>query len=158
MNNSKRILSFDVGTKTIGVATTDPLWLFAKPLSTVKRSQSIHDDLQTVAETYFNDYPPVAFVVGLPLYPDGKECKITPIAKGTANALKKNFPEIPVFMQEEQYSTKTAFENLNLFKKKNYRDEKDAGKIDAEAAAVILEYFMQKKEFRELKEEFLLDF
>ncbi len=153
MNNSKRIISFDIGTKTIGIAVTDPLWIFAKPLTTVRRNPSIHDDLQKIAETYFTEYPPAAFVVGLPLYPDGNECKITPIAKGTANALRKKYPEIPVFMEEEQYSTVTAFENLNIIKKKNYRDEKEAGKIDAEAAAVILEYFMQRKEFQELREK-----
>lgn len=148
---TSRIVSLDIGIKYIGVAVTDPMWNFPVVTGTVQRKQSIVDDLQRLSEM-LKGIDIAGFVVGWPLNMSGVEGKMTPIVKGFEKRLKELFPNVLFFHQDESQSSDEAVEIKNITPR-NYRKNKKSGVIDRTAAAVILQRFMETKEFKELKEK-----
>jgi len=149
---TKRVVSIDVGIKYIGLAVTDPTWLIPVPLTTVKRKESINDDLDRVVNE-IKDFEVAAFVIGYPFNTEGREGRMMPVVKGFERRLKERFPDTLFFSQDESFSTDEAVNLTNSSKK--YQKNKKAGKIDSAAAAVILRRFMETNEFRELKSKVL---
>jgi len=136
-----RIISLDIGTKTIGIALSDPLGIIATPLGTVRRGQAIADDIAALRELLKN-YEIARFVIGWPLKPDGTESENLPVVKGFEKRLMKEFPDIPVEHENELLSTRTARERISHDPKG--RADKQSGRLDAAAAAVILESYLGK--------------
>src|SRR4029450_7842377 len=66
-----RLMALDVGTKTIGVATSDALRMLATPLTTLKRGK-LAVDLAALAELV-KKHEIKALAIGLPLNMDGSE-------------------------------------------------------------------------------------
>src|SRR6476660_10573575 len=66
-----RLMALDVGSKTIGVATSDALRSLATPLTTLKRGK-LAADLAALAELA-RKHEAKALVIGLPLNMDGTE-------------------------------------------------------------------------------------
>ena len=60
------ILGLDVGERRIGVAITDPGESFSLPLRTIDRTDSLHDDLETIL-AIVREYGATAIVVGDPV-------------------------------------------------------------------------------------------
>ncbi len=149
---TKRVVSIDVGIKYVGLAVTDPTWLIPVPLTTVKRKESINDDLDRVVNE-IKDFEVAAFVIGYPFNTEGREGRMMPVVKGFERRLKERFPDTLFFSQDESFSTDEAVNLTNSSKK--YQKNKKAGKIDSAAAAVILRRFMETNEFRELKSKVL---
>ena len=149
---TKRVVSIDVGIKYVGLAVTDPTWLIPVPLTTVKRKESINDDLDRVVNE-IKDFDVAAFVIGYPFNTEGREGRMMPVVKGFERRLKERFPGTLFFSQDESFSTDEAVNLTNSSKK--YQKNKKAGKIDSAAAAVILRRFMETNEFRELKSKVL---
>lgn len=147
---TKRVVSIDVGIKYIGLAVTDPTWLIPAPYTTVKRKESISDDLDRLVEE-IKDFEVAAFVIGYPFNTEGREGRMMPVVKGFERRLKERFPDTLFFSQDESFSTDEAVDLTNSSKR--YQKNKKAGKIDSVAAAVILRRFMETTAFRELKSE-----
>ena len=146
---TKRIVALDVGIKFIGVAVTDPTWNFPVTLGSIKRKESIKDDLERLFQLLEN-FDIKAFVVGWPLNTSGEEGKMAPLVKGFERRLQEMFPGTPFYREDESFSTDEATEILKARNSTN-RAKKKSGKIDSAAAAVILKRFMDSKEFSELK-------
>jgi putative Holliday junction resolvase len=96
------IMGLDLGTKTIGVATSDPDRRLATPVETVLRKNFSADSkrLLLLAE----ERKAVAFVIGLPLNMDGSE---GPRAQST-RAFARNLAQvtsIPIALWDERLST-----------------------------------------------------
>ena len=66
-----RLMALDVGTKTIGVATSDVLRSLATPLATLKRGK-LAADLASLADLVAR-HEIKALAIGLPLNMDGSE-------------------------------------------------------------------------------------
>ena len=62
---TKRVVSLDIGMKFVGVATTDPTWNFPVIIGTLKRKDSIKDDLARLVEML--DFDIAAFAIGYPI-------------------------------------------------------------------------------------------
>ncbi|MGI6395168.1 MAG: Holliday junction resolvase RuvX [bacterium] len=152
---NKKLVSLDVGIKYIGVATTDPLWNFPVILGTLLRKQSIVDDLERLLEM-LEKIEVAGFVIGFPFTIDGSEGSISPMIRGFEKRLKELFPTLPFFRVDESFSSKEAIEIKNITGR-NYKKNKKSGKIDSTAAAVILQRFMETKEFENLKAETIFD-
>ena len=148
---TKRVVSLDIGMKFVGVAATDPTWNFPVIIGTLKRKDSIQDDLKRLKEML--DFDIAAFAIGYPMRSDGGEGSFMPVVKGFERRLKEIYPDIPFFGVDEFLSSKEAIEIKNV-KTKNYREKKRSGVIDSTAAAVILERFMDSVDFKKLKESF----
>jgi putative holliday junction resolvase len=131
-----RILAIDYGLKRTGVAVTDPLQIIASGLTTVP-THTIMDWLKT----YCQEEEVEAFVVGLPLYPDGNPAQISDEVDRFVVRLQSAFPDKPVHRQDERFSSVSAKQViLDSGIKKQKR--KDKALVDKIAAAIILEQYM----------------
>ena len=134
-----RLMALDVGSKTIGIATSDVLRMLATPLTTLKRGK-LAVDLAALAELA-KKYEVKALAVGLPLNMDGTEgprCQsvrqfVTNIANHGAAALAA----LPVVFQDERMST--AAVTRGMIDDYDMSRAKRAERVDAAAAAWILE-------------------
>lgn len=133
-----RIMAIDFGLKRTGIAVTDPLKIIASALITVPTGE-VFDFIKK----YCADEPVEAFVVGLPMYPDGNPAQIAPQADAFAAKLAKTYPDKKVYRQDERYTSEDAKRIiLNSGIKKQKRRDKTL--VDKIAAAIILEQFMQE--------------
>lgn len=97
-----RLLGFDVGTKTIGLATCDAGWSFATPLVTVARTK-FAADLAAVAAVVAKERI-AGLVVGLPLSMDGSDSPRTQSVRAFARSIDKPLG-LPLLLWDERLST-----------------------------------------------------
>ncbi len=134
-----RLMALDVGTKTIGVATSDMLRMLATPLVTLKRGK-LAVDLTALAELA-RKYEIKALAIGLPLNMDGTEgSRCQSIRQFAANIAAHGPPALaglPVIFQDERMST--AAVTRGMIDDYDMSRAKRAERVDAAAAAWILE-------------------
>lgn len=138
----RKIISLDVGTKTIGVAKCFADTQMVFPVCTLKRKSVKKDSIQ-IAEICKSELPSL-IVVGLPLLADGTEGRMARLARQIGVAVG-GLNQIPVVYQDESDSSLEAQERLNRSSKSS-RAHKDV--IDQEAAIVILERWLREGEAR----------
>jgi putative Holliday junction resolvase len=134
-----RILAFDYGTKRIGIAVTDPLQIIATGLDTIHPK-----DIVDFLKNYLQNEHVEAFVIGDPKQMDGTPSASAQHAKGFSTLLKKTFPNIPQHWIDERYTSKLAEETIRQSGLKK-SDRRDKERVDAIAATLILQYFMQQQ-------------
>ena len=134
-----RILALDVGEKRIGVAVSDELHMLARPLKTI-----IHSDLAgdvSALTALLTQYAVETLVVGFPRSLSGEEgpqaLRVKRYARGLATALP-----VPIVLWDERYSTVQAVEYLAEAGRRRRDARGDKGQIDAAAAAVILQDYL----------------
>ena len=132
-----RIIGIDYGTKRIGIATTDPLQIIASPLETVATPQ-IFDYLTQ----YFFTEEVERIIVGEPKKLDDTDGDILPQVRRFVERLNQLFPNIPVDMQDERYTSREAQRIIinSGIKKMKRRDKTLVDKI---SASIILEEWMK---------------
>jgi putative Holliday junction resolvase len=96
-----RLLAIDYGTKRVGLAVTDPQQIIATALDTVPAA-TVLDYLKKYVATE----PVTAFVLGMPRRLDGSPTDATPHVTGFARRLQQTFPEVPVHLVNEQFSSR----------------------------------------------------
>ncbi|WP_129717159.1 Holliday junction resolvase RuvX [Pedobacter sp. SYP-B3415] len=132
-----RIMAFDYGTKRVGIAVTDPLQIIATALDTVHPK-----DIIDYVRRYMEKEPVEAFVLGDPIQMDGNPSDSAQHVRGFSTLLKKAFPLIPQHWIDERFTSKLAHDAmLQGGLKKSDRRNKET--VDAIAATIILQYFMQ---------------
>ncbi len=134
-----RILAIDYGTKRVGLAVTDPLKIIASALETVHSK-----DVIVFLKTYLEIEEVEAFVVGMPVNLDGEDTNNTSHVKGFVKNLQKTFPDIPVHLHDERFTSKIALQAMILsgYSKK---DRREKGNIDKISAVIILQSYMEKE-------------
>ena len=134
-----RLMALDVGTKTVGIATSDLRRTLATPLTTLKRSK-LASDLAALAELATKHYVK-ALAVGLPLNMDGSEgprCQsVRQFVVNIANHGPPALAALPVVMQDERLST--AAVTRGMIDDYDMSRARRAERVDAAAAAWILE-------------------
>lgn len=134
-----RLMALDVGSKTIGVATTDALRMLATPLTTLKRSK-LAGDLVALADLA-RKHEIKALAIGLPLNMDGTEgprCQsVRQFATNIANHGPPALAALPIVFQDERLST--AAVTRGMIEDYDMSRAKRAERVDAAAAAWILE-------------------
>jgi putative Holliday junction resolvase len=134
-----RLMALDVGTKTIGVATSDVLRTLATPLTTLKRTK-LAADLTRLAELA-RKHEATALVLGLPLNMDGSEGPRCQSVRQFAANIAANGPpalaELPIVLQDERLST--AAVTRGMIEDYDMSRARRAERVDAAAAAWILE-------------------
>ena len=134
-----RLMALDVGSKTIGIATSDVLRMLATPLTTLKRGK-LAVDLAVLAELA-KKYEVKALAVGLPLNMDGTEgprCQsVRQFVTNIANHGPPALTALPVVFQDERMST--AAVTRGMIDDYDMSRAKRAERVDAAAAAWILE-------------------
>ncbi len=134
MTSAQNLLGLDVGAKRIGIARADTSTKLAFPLTTLEVNGNELAELTRLVK----EVEPVAIVVGHPRNQTGE-----PTAQ-TAEVIK--FSQhleafgVPVVFQDESLTSVIAEERL-LARGKVY----DKASIDAEAAAIILQDYIEEK-------------
>ncbi len=127
------LLGLDLGTKTIGVAVSDPDRKLAAPVVTIARARFASDAerlLELAAERRV-----VGFVLGLPLNMDGTEGPRAQATRAFARNLAK-LTALPIALWDERLST-AAVERVLIEADASRRKRKAV--IDQHAAAYILQ-------------------
>ena len=128
---SRTVLSFDFGTKSIGVAVGQEITGTASPLAALKAQDGV-PDWEKVKRIY-DEWQPDLVIVGLPLNMDGTEQPVTQLAKRFANRLHGRC-NVKVETWDERLSTADA--KAMLFELGGYKKlTKD--KVDSVSACVI---------------------
>ena len=134
-----RLMALDVGTRTVGVATSDVLRSLATPLLTLKR-RKLAADLAALAELA-DRHAAKALVIGLPLNMDGTEGpRCQSVRQFTANIANHGPPALailPIVLQDERLST--AAVTRGMIDDYDMSRARRAERVDAAAAAWILE-------------------
>lgn len=141
MDMEKQIAAFDIGDRRIGVAFSDPFGSFAVPSDTYFRTGNFLQDVKAVARIA-EERAVGRIVCGLPLNADGTEGIQTEKTKRFVEALQKE-TEIPVFLEDERYTTLQARRDLITMGVSAKRDKKKK-QVDSLAAAYILEGYLAK--------------
>lgn len=135
---SGTLLSFDFGTKSIGVAIGQRITGTARPLTALKANNGNPD--WTQIERLIKEWQPDEVIVGLPLNMDGTEQPLTARARTFANRVHGRFG-VAVTLHDERLSTVEA--RAGLFENGGFR-ALNKGSVDSASAVVILEsYFAQ---------------
>ena len=133
-----KILALDVGDRRIGLAISDPTGLLASPLGVVERRPSDLADVLRAAHE--NDAAEI--VVGLPLTLSGESREQAGKVRGFVRDLRL-MTDIPIRTIDERLSTVQAQRMLR--ESGRNRRKRDRGRIDASAAAVILQAYLDSK-------------
>ena len=149
-----RILGLDVGTKTVGVAVSDPLGVIATGVTTIDRV-GIRKDTGKVID-YIKEYGCETVVIGLPMSLDGEDSvqtqKVRDFRTMLENKLRSSGPlsKVKVEGQDERYSTVEAEEVL-IEANRSREDRKKI--IDRQAAIVILQRYLDRMPREEKSDE-----
>ena len=135
----KRLLGIDYGKKRVGVAVSDPLKIFASPLETVPTANIIN-----YLKTYTSKEEVEKFVVGYPVNLDNRPSEAAQYVDGFLKQLKKAFPQIPVILEDERFTSVLAFQSL-IDSGVKKMDRRDKAAVDKVSAALILQTFMDRK-------------
>jgi putative Holliday junction resolvase len=131
-----RILALDVGEKRIGVAVSDETETLARPLMAIKRA-SKREDFQRIVQLVEAERAG-RVVVGYPRSLGGTEGPQARRVRRYTEALAEALP-VPVEMWDERYTTVEATARL---RDAGRRRSRDRGQLDAAAAAVILQDYL----------------
>ena len=138
MTPTTRVAGVDYGDRRVGVAVTDPLRLFARPVGTYGPGQA----LAVLAEMAAADVSVI--VVGWPLDDDGAEGAAVDRIRPFLGRLKKAAPGAEVVVQDERDSSRRAVEGLVEAGAGRGR-RRDKATVDAAAACVILQDWLDEQ-------------
>ena len=131
-----RIVGIDYGRKRVGVAVSDPLGIFASALETVPAAKIID-----YLKNYTQNNKVERFVVGYPMNLNGKPAECAQYVDVFLKQLKKQFPDIPVTLEDERFTSQLAMKAMIAggMKKSDRREKENVDKI---SAAIILQSYM----------------
>ena len=134
-----RIIGIDYGRRRTGLATSDPLGIFASALDTVDSTKLI-DYLKKYAEKERI----VHFVIGYPVNMNGKPSEAQADVDVFLKVLKKAFPEIPVTLEDERFTSVLAHRAM-IDGGMKYKYRRDKTSVDKIAAAIILQGYLDRQ-------------
>ena len=137
-----RILGLDVGSKTIGVAVSDPLGITAQGLPTIRRQNKRLDFDQL--ERIIRHYQVAEIVVGYPLRMSGAEGIQAEKMQLFAEALRRRF-QLPVHLWDERLTSAQA---NRLLRETELSIKRRGEVVDRLAAILILQNWMESRSLR----------
>ena len=134
-----RIIGIDYGRRRTGLATSDPLGIFASALDTVDSTKLI-DYLKNYAEKERI----VHFVVGYPVNLNGRPAEAQADVDAFLKTLGKAFPGIPVTLEDERFTSVMAHRAM-IDGGMKYKDRRNKESVDKIAAAIILQGYLDRQ-------------
>lgn len=129
-----RVIGLDVGEKRIGVARADSSTRIAVPLGFIEANGSEWQEIARIASVNSTNL----FVLGLPRSNEGNETAQSAYVRDFARKLVSAIPDAKVKFQDESLTSVIAEERL-----KSRGKAYEKGEIDAEAATIILQDFIE---------------
>jgi putative Holliday junction resolvase len=128
----------DHGAKRVGLAVADPLRLFAQPIGTFGPGEALDRLRRLHAEEGI-----ATVVVGWPLAPDGAEGAGTRRVQPFVDRIRRSLAGVEVLTLDERDSSARAVEALAAGGARNV-SRREPGRIDAAAASLILQDFLDE--------------
>lgn len=135
-------LGFDFGLKRIGVASGQTATGTAGPLEVVSHGPK-QPDCDRI-RVLLKEWRPVGLVVGLPLGKDGKDTPLSRRARKFARRLGEE-AGLKVWFQDERLTSWSVDEQFVAQRASGAARRKDAARLDAKAAAIILQNWLQSR-------------
>ena len=132
-------MALDVGSRTIGLAVTDPLGYTAQGLLTIRRKNK-RTDLAALAEVIRN-YAVAELVVGLPLRMSGAEGIQAERMREFVAVLEAHF-DLPIHLWDERLTSREAHQILYEAGRPR---QQHRSVVDQVAATLILQSFMEAR-------------
>jgi len=136
-----RILGLDVGSKTVGVAVTDPFGWTAQGIEIIPINENKEEFGIERLKKLVSKYDAESFVVGLPKNMDGSHGDRAKASLNFGTLLKNEF-NLPVHYQDERLSTMQV--NRMMIEEGNLSRKKRKQVVDKLAAVVILQNFIDR--------------
>lgn len=133
-----RWLAIDHGTKNIGLAFSDELEILASPFEVWP---SLGEVTLTRIAKLAKEEGAQALLVGLPRHKDGTESATAPLARAFGEALRA-LTGLPLLFWDEHL---TSMEAERLLAQRGVKPKDRKAKLDAAAAAVMLEDLMETR-------------
>jgi putative holliday junction resolvase len=138
-----RLLAVDWGEVRIGLALSDETQTLATPLETLVRRRGKRFPMSRFLELVA-EHAPTGVVVGLPLTGEGEEEESAAAARELAAGLTAG-SGLPVELWDERMSTARA---LAAIREQGGNTRGRKGDVDALAAAVLLQHFLDARRVR----------
>lgn len=133
---ANRVLALDVGTKRIGIAVSDPLYMFARGLDTISRKPD--DKSISIIKDICNQNNIIRIVVGLPFNMDGTEGSQVDDVKEFVSLLQKEI-DLEFVYQDERLTSSVA---EDILREQGIQPSKNKELVDKKAAEIILQDYM----------------
>ena len=133
-----RIIGIDYGRRRTGLATSDPLGIFASALDTVDSTKLID-----YLKNYAIGERILRFVVGYPVNMDGKPSEAQADVDQFLKTLAKAFPEVPVTLEDERFTSVLAHQVM-IDGGMKASQRKDKRSVDKISAAIILQSYLDR--------------
>jgi len=134
-----RILGLDVGSKTIGVAVSDPLGITAQGLETIRR-QNKRMDFERL-EKVIQKYEVAEIVIGYPLRLSGGEGTQAEKMQSFARTIQERF-HLPVHLWDERLTSAQA---SRVLRDSEMSIKRRSEVVDRLAAVLILQSWMDRR-------------
>lgn len=134
-----KVLSIDYGKKRTGLALSDEMQIFAFGHSTVD-TRDIHKVLVELVQKE----KITTFVLGEPKRLNNEISETTEMVYRFQNQLKNWFPEIPVVLVDERYTSKMAQDAI-LQSGAKKKDRQNKALIDTVSATILLQTYLEMK-------------
>ncbi len=139
-----RILALDIGKRRTGIAITDSLKLIANGVATISTGEVIK---------YLLNYPNTEevelFVVGMPRQLNNEPSEAVKYVEPVVNRLKIIYPNIPVQLVDERFTSKIAHQAM-LYGGLKKKDRQNKALVDTISATIILQSYLESLDFKKL--------
>ncbi|MCX6135629.1 MAG: Holliday junction resolvase RuvX [Ignavibacteriales bacterium] len=136
----KRIMGIDFGTTRIGLSLSDPLQIIAVPFKTLDNKLGVID---RICETIQQEEVGLV-VVGMPLNLKGEKGKKAVEVEKFVEEVRKG-TSIEIIHWDERFTTSIAHQTLLTMGTKREDRRTNKGRVDAMAAAILLQGFLDSR-------------
>jgi putative Holliday junction resolvase len=143
----ERVLALDVGSKTIGLAVSDPLGITAQGLPTIRRKNKRTDF--ALLDKVVGQYKVKQIVVGYPLRLSGATGTQSEKITVFAEQLRQRY-ELPVHLWDERLTTAEA---QRVLRESEMSTKRRGQVVDQLAAVLILQSFMESQQRRKFNDD-----
>ena len=140
ISRKPRVLGLDVGSKTIGIAISDPLGITAQGLETIRRKNK-RLDFEQLAQLV-REYEVSEIVVGYPLRLSGAEGSQSEKMQAFAEELRNKFG-LPIHLWDERLTSSQA---NRVLREAELSIKKRGEAVDRMAAVLILQSWMEARD------------
>ena len=137
-----RCLGFDLGSKTLGVSVSDTTNTIASSLKTIFFEEDNYESLLIPVSELIKEYDANKIILGLPKNMNNTYGKRAEISIAFKEMLEKEF-NIEVILEDERLTTVIS---NNILISADVSRKKRKKKVDALAAQVILQNYLDRKE------------
>lgn len=131
-----RLLAIDYGLKRTGIAVSDPLRIIATALDTIDSPKVLE-----FLNRYLKAEQVDVFIVGMPKTLKNEDSDIAPIVRQFVEQLKQQFPDKPVHLADERFTSRIAQQAMIMGGMKK-KDRQVKANVDKISATILLQDFM----------------